>query len=61
MTNSTKAAIIGFVNAAIGLAVVLGVNITSEQTGAILVFANAALAVAAIATRKLSPRWKHEA
>ena len=45
MTNSTKAAVIAVLNAALGLAVAFGVNLSDAQTASILGFGNAVLAL----------------
>lgn len=45
MTNTTKALIIATFNAGLGLLVSFGVDLTSGQQGALLAFANAALAL----------------
>ena len=56
MTNSTKALVIALVNAALGAAVAFGVDLTSEQVGAILAVANSAGALAVALTYKSSPK-----
>lgn len=45
MTNATKALIISFVNAGLGLAVAFDVAMTAAQQGAVLGFVNAGLAL----------------
>jgi len=45
MTNALKAQIIVAINAILGLLQVFGVNMTDEQQGAIIVVANAILAL----------------
>ena len=55
MTNATKATVIAVLNAALGLAVAFGVPLTETQTGAILAFGNAALALVVGLTYKSSP------
>ena len=56
MTNATKAGVISAINAALGLAIAFGVNITDVQTGAIIVFANAALGLVVGLTYKKSAK-----
>lgn len=45
MTNATKAGIITLINAGLGLAAAFDVALTQAQIGAILMFANAGLAL----------------
>lgn len=56
MTNSTKALVIAAVNALLGLAVSFGVDLTTEQVGAILAVANSLGALAVALTYKNSPK-----
>lgn len=56
MTNATKAMLIAVINAGLGLAVVFGVDVTAEQIGAIITFANAALALVVGLTYKNSAK-----
>ena len=55
MTNATKAAVIAALNTALGLAVAFGAPLTETQTGAILAFGNALLALVVGLTYKNSP------
>ena len=41
MTNATKASIISVLNAALGVAVLFGLNLSADQIAAILTLANA--------------------
>ncbi len=56
MTNATKAGIITAINAALGLAIAFGVNITDVQTGSIIVFSNAILGLVVGLTFKNSQK-----
>jgi hypothetical protein len=56
LTNATKAALISFLNAALGLAVVFGADLSEEQIGAILTAANAFLGLYVALTYQLSPK-----
>lgn len=55
MTNSTKAAIIAVLNAALGLLIAFGVPVTETQTAAILALGNSVLALWVGLTYKNSP------
>lgn len=55
MTNSTKAAIIAVLNAALGLLLAFGVPITEVQTAAILALGNSVLGLWVGLTYKNSP------
>jgi len=56
LTNATKAALISFLNAALGLAVVFGADLSEAQIGAILAAANAVLGLYVALTYQLSPK-----
>lgn len=56
MTNASKGVVISVLNAALGLAVAFGVNLSDLQTAAILGFGNAVLALVVLATYKDSPK-----
>lgn len=56
LTNATKAGIIALVNATLGLLLAFGVPLTEVQTGAVLVFVNAALGLFVGVTFKDSPK-----
>ena len=56
MTNTTKALIISVLNAGMGLAMSFGLAITTAQSGAILLFANAVGALVVALTYKRSAK-----
>lgn len=56
LTNAVKAGIISALNAALGLAVAFGLELSDAQTAAILGFGNAVLALIVLATYKQSPK-----
>lgn len=56
MTNATKALIIAVVNAGFGVVQAFDVPLTDKQIGALMVFANAALALVVALTYKQSPK-----
>ena len=56
MTNAIKAGIIAALNAAFGVAVAFGAPLTADQIGAVMGFANVALALVVLLTYKNSPR-----
>jgi hypothetical protein len=56
MTNATKAAIIAAVNAALGLAIAFGVNLSDVQQAAITTAVNTGLALWVALTYRNSPR-----
>lgn len=56
MTNATKAMLIALINAGLGLAAVFGLDLSPEQMGAIITFANAALALVVGLTYKNSAK-----
>lgn len=55
ITNATKGALIGLVNATLALIISFGVDVTDEQTAGISGLVNAALIVWILATQKNSP------
>jgi hypothetical protein len=60
MTNATKAVVITVVNAALGLLVAFGVDLSDAQTSAITTFANAVLFAWVAFTYKDSPKRVEE-
>jgi len=56
ITNTTKANVIAAVNALLGLAIVFGVNLTADQTGAIVIAVNAVLSLYVGLTYKSSAK-----
>lgn len=55
MTNATKALVVAFVNAALGLVVSFGVNLTDAQQASIIAVVNTGLALWVALTYKNSP------
>jgi hypothetical protein len=55
MTNATKASIIAVLNAGLGLAVLFGLDLSPDQIGGVLAFANAVGALVVGLTYKSSP------
>lgn len=55
-TNNTKALIAAFVNAILVAILAFGVDLTTDQVGAIMLCVNAGLALFQIATFKRSPK-----
>jgi hypothetical protein len=56
LTNASKAQVIAVVNAALGLVIAFGVNMTSAQQVSITTLVNAVLALWVGITYKASPR-----
>jgi hypothetical protein len=56
VTNSTKALIIAVLNALLGVAVSFNIGLSDAQTGAIMIAANAVLALIVGLTYKNSPK-----
>lgn len=56
MTNATKASVIAFANATLGLVMAFGFDVTSAQAAAINTFVNAALALWVLLTYRNSAK-----